>query len=93
MHLTLNSVVSRNADVIEAEIDGERVMMSIETGQYYGLDAIASRIWSLLETPQSVQAICAALISQYQVDEAQCAADVSLFLEQMIGYGVIRVVE
>ena len=45
------TIISRSPSVITAEVDGEVVMMSIEQGQYFGLDDIGSDIWKRLEQP------------------------------------------
>lgn len=89
--LTAHSQVVRNEGIVEAEIDGETVMMSIENGAYYGLDAIASRIWALLERPLSVQNICELLVLEFDVDMAQCQQDVLSFLTDMAERKVIQV--
>jgi len=46
-----STIVSRSPSVLTAEIDGEVVMMSIEQGQYFGLDDIGSDIWKRIEPP------------------------------------------
>ena len=55
--LNLNSIVARSEGLVTSNLDGEVVMMSIDNGKYYGLDAIASQIWELLETPCSIRAL------------------------------------
>lgn len=42
--ITATTVISRSPAVLTAEADGEIVMMSIEHGCYFGLDAIGSDI-------------------------------------------------
>src|SRR5580704_6959287 len=41
----------RSPSVLTAEVDGEVVMMSIEQGQYFGLDDIDIDIWKRLDPP------------------------------------------
>lgn len=40
---TLSSKIERSNHIIEAEIDGEIIMMSTENGQHYGLDKVSIR--------------------------------------------------
>jgi len=40
--------IHRDDTLLSAVIDGEVVLMSVEKGRYYALDAIASDIWELL---------------------------------------------
>ncbi len=57
--------------LVTSNLDGEVIMMSIDKGKYYGLDAIASQIWELLETPCSIRALCDQLLPQYDVEREQ----------------------
>jgi len=81
--INTNSIIQRNDDIVQAEIDGEIVMMSIENGEYYGLDIIASRIWEIIETPLKIIAICEQLLTEYDVTEETCQTDVIEFLNNM----------
>jgi hypothetical protein len=46
--------VLRNDNVVWSSIDDEVVILSIESGQYYGLDSISNRIGEPLEKPLTV---------------------------------------
>ena len=68
-------------------------MMSIDKGKYYGLDAIASQIWELLETPCSIRVICDQLLPQYDVGREQGEQDILAFCQQAQEQDIIRVIE
>jgi len=89
--ITTNSIIERNDDIIQAEIDGEIVMMSVDNGEYYGLDTVASRIWEMIEAPLSVSAICEQLVGEYDVTEETCLNDVLGFLKDMFENKVILI--
>ena len=89
--VSLTSVAQRNQDIVEATIEGETVMMSIDTGQYYGLDSVASEIWQMLEQPIKVEAICTQLLQEYDVDTEQCEQDVLAFLQSLQEQNIIDV--
>lgn len=78
------TVFGRNPDIVFAQMGDELVMMSEEQGQYLGLNVVAADIWQLLATPMSFTALCEALQHKYQVSAEKCAADVQLFLQQML---------
>ncbi len=81
--ITLTTTVQRNEKMIDASIDGETVMMSIEHGLYYGLDSVASKIWQLIEKPKSVANICYHLQQSYDINEQQCQQEVIGFLKKL----------
>ena len=79
----MSNLIRRQENMIEASIDGETVMMNADSGHYYGLDSIATRIWQLLETPQTLQDLVNALVKEYEVTPEQCESDVTAFLQDM----------
>jgi len=83
MTLTMNSVIKRSPEIVHSDMDDETVMMSIEQGEYYGIDAIGSDIWNMLEEEKSIKDICSSLCQRYDVDESVCQQDVMRFLENM----------
>ncbi len=79
-----DALLQKRADIISSHIDDEVVMMSIESGEYYGLNPVASRIWEILETPYSFQQLIDILLKEFDVDREKCEKDVQTFLNQMI---------
>lgn len=88
--LSRDAVVRRATFVVEADVDGEIVVLNADTGDCYGFDPIATRIWTALAEPVSVQSICSTLLADYDVDCATCESQVLAFLEQLRGEGVVE---
>ncbi len=89
--IDLETVVSHSADLVSCELDGEVVLMSIESGAYFRIDEIGSRIWSLLEEPRRVRELCDQLMLEFEVDREQCERDVLTFLNDMRADRLIEV--
>ncbi len=81
--ITMESVIRRIDDIVTSEIDGEVVMMSIEKGEYYGLDLIGSDIWERMETRVKVTELIELLLEKYDVDQETCQKDVLGFLNEL----------
>jgi hypothetical protein len=88
--LSLSTKLERNDGFIQTQIDGETVMMSIENGEYYGLAAVASQIWQLLEKPNDLQSIVEKLTSEYDVSFEQCQIDVTEFIQNMLDEEIVK---
>ena len=88
IHLQTRLVAAE--DLVTSDLDGEIVMLDIESGKYHSLDAIGSRIWALLETPRSVAQICNLLMREYDVERPHCEADVLAFLNDLAGDRIVR---
>jgi hypothetical protein len=85
-----STIISRSPSVLTAEVDGEIVMMSIEQGQYFGLDDIGSDIWKRLDSPCAFADLVDRLAADYDADRASIAADVRTLLESMAVQDVVR---
>lgn len=87
------ALLSRHADTIATEIDGEVVLMSLATGRTFGLDKRASRIWALMETPRSVEAIVTELLKSYATTAEKCQEDVQAFAQKLADAHLASVAE
>jgi hypothetical protein len=76
---------------IASSMDGEKVMMSIESGKYYNLGRVGGRIWELVEAPVSVEGLIGGLMKEYEIDREQCEQQVMAFLKQMVEEQLVQV--
>jgi len=65
--------------------------MSIEKGSYYGISGIGPRLWELLSTATTAEAMCATIRQEYAVTQEQCEQDVMGFLHVMQKNGLLVV--
>lgn len=89
--LTLQAVVKRNSGLVTSNIDGEIVMMSVDNGEYYGLDEIGSRIWDLLENSISIEQLVDQLTEEFDVAKEDCINDTFEFLKDLLNKNLILV--
>lgn len=66
----------QNKDILTTELEESLMMMSIEAGKYFELNPVSKRIWELVDEPKSEEEIIAILLSEYDVSEEQCRAEV-----------------
>ncbi|MBT3878989.1 MAG: lasso peptide biosynthesis PqqD family chaperone [Candidatus Scalindua sp.] len=89
--IDLNSVVAQSEDQVSTELDGETVLMSIEQGNYYGMDKVLSRIWALIEKPIPVSTLCDRLIDEYNVERETCEQDVLNVLNDLTKENLLKI--
>ncbi|MEG2786608.1 MAG: lasso peptide biosynthesis PqqD family chaperone [Romboutsia sp.] len=87
--IDLNSIVSYRQDLDTTDIDGDKVMMDLEKGQYFALNSVGSRIWEQLEKPVKVSQIVNTLLGEYEVEEDECEKSVIDFIEGLDDAGLI----
>jgi len=89
--LMITSVVVAAPDQVSADLAGEAVVLSLQTGKYYGLAHVAARIWELLKTPARVAAIRDTIVQQFEVEPERCERDLLRFLQQLADQGLIEI--
>jgi hypothetical protein len=83
MH-TKNNVFIRNSDILTTNMDGEVVMMDVDQGSYFSLSSgVGATIWSVVETPASLDDIISAVCAQYETTPDECRADIEGFVQQL----------
>ena len=91
--ITLDTYIKRNNEVFASQIDDEVVMMNIQSGKYYGMDTIGSRIWELINEKIQVQQVVDQLLEEYDVSQEQCKNDVLEFLKELNENKLVEVLE
>ena len=90
-NIGLDTIVAQASGLVTANMDGEKVMLSIEKGKYFGLNGIGSRIWELLEKPILVRAMVSVLLQEYDVEEKTCQQDVQVFLSKLYAQELVKI--
>jgi hypothetical protein len=83
----------RTRGLLEARAGEEILMMSPEHGRYFGLNSVASHIWSLADQPRSIAELRDMVCDAFDVVPTQCEADVIAFAKKMIDRGLLRLVD
>jgi len=91
MAIYLLSVISKNPAIISSKMDDEVVMMSIEKGNYYGLNPVGAEIWDLLTESMTVSTLCEKLMAEFDVSQEQCEREVCVYLGKLLDEGLIFV--
>lgn len=75
---------------IETELDGEAVIMNVDTGRFHALKDTGLAIWRLIDGKRSMAAIEAELLRTYDVDEMRCRAECERFFASLKRAGFIE---
>jgi hypothetical protein len=85
-----NTVLERGKDVPFSHLDDELLAIDAQAGYCYSLNETAGRIWDLMATPISFDALCAQLQREYTIDEAACAREAAALLEGLHNAGFLE---
>jgi hypothetical protein len=83
-----HAVISRRQGLIAADGPAETILMDIDSGNFFALNATASQIWRLVATPTSVGDLCETLGRAFAQDAEQCRRDVIEFVQDLRDRGL-----
>ena len=81
--INLDTIINKNLEIDDTDLDGEKVMMNLDKGQYFMMNEVGSRIWEIINEPINVKGIIETLRSEYEVDEEICKDTVVEFLGRL----------
>jgi hypothetical protein len=89
---TLDTRISIPQDTLFRDLDdGEAIVLSLETGKYYGLDEIGARMWALLAEHGQVARAYRALLDEYDVAAERLQQDLLNLVDKLVSEGLLGV--
>jgi hypothetical protein len=73
--INLDSRVRILDDVLFQELQGEAVLLNLNTGVYFGLDPVGTRIWQLLQEDGALPTVAEALLREFDVAPEELTRD------------------
>jgi hypothetical protein len=91
MLLQPDTLLAPSGETIHAPVsDDEAVLMSIDLGRYFGLNAVGIRVWELLvERPRTIASLSETICEEFDIEPGACQADVTTFVQSLIDNGVV----
>lgn len=77
--------MKQSPDVVFRDLDGEAVILDLESGTYFGLNEVGTRVWQLVGEGRSEAEIVGTLARDYDATREVIAHDVARLLEQLRG--------
>jgi len=69
--------------VLSRELGGEMVLLNLESGVYYGLDAVGARAWTLLGEAKTLADVCSILVDEYDVASDVLTSDLLALVNEL----------
>ena len=89
--INLETVINKNLEIDDTDLDGEKVMMNLDKGEYFMMNEVGSRIWEIISEPINVKEIISTLRNEYEVDEETCKDTVIEFLGRLDNADLISI--
>lgn len=88
-----NDRIRQSSGVLFNQVDDDLVMMDVEKGSYFGVNAVGAAIWNMIAEPIRIQDVIRQLLEQYDVTEEVCRQETLAFLEQAHEKGFIQLLD
>ena len=69
--------------VLSRELAGETVLLNLESGVYYGLDAIGTRAWNLLAEERTFADVCTIMLDEFDVSQRTLEDDLTTLVREL----------
>ena len=91
MNITLSTLISIPEAVYTQDIDDETILLDIESGHYFGLDPVGTRMWQLLRQHGALRPAYETLLTEYEVAPERLETDLLALTEKMIEKGLVEI--
>ena len=78
-------------EVVWTKLGEEVAILNSETGTYFGLDPVGSRIWCLMAEGAAVDEVVSTLLMEYGVDEQRIRDDLRELIEQLAARSLVKI--
>ena len=65
------------------ELDGEAVLLSLESGKYYGLDPVGSRIWQFVQRTPLLRSVWQSMQDEFDAPADTLHNDLLAFIDEL----------
>jgi hypothetical protein len=89
--VSTGSIIIAAKDQVSTDLDGETVILNLESGTYYSLDPVGTRIWSLIQESKTVGEIRDIILEEYEVEPDRCEQDIIALIEQLVDTGLVQI--
>jgi hypothetical protein len=89
MDVALTDRVAVHPSVICRELSGETVLLNLESGVYYGLDGVGTRVWQLLQQGRTIAEVCDVMVEEYDVEQDVVREDVARLVGELGERGIV----
>lgn len=91
--MNLNQKIIFTDTVFAQEVDGEMVLLDMNSENYFGLDEVGTAIWQAMQEKESLQEVYETLLEQYEVEAEVLQKDLLDFMEKLVESGLVEVEE
>jgi len=79
--------------VLHQNLQGEAILLDLESGVYFGLDEVGTRFWTLAGIHGRLDAVVDAMLEEFEVERAELEKDLESLVEDLVEKGLLATVD
>ena len=88
--MNLNQKITFAETVFAQEVDGEMVLLDMESENYFGLDEVGTSIWQAMQEKETLHEVLEKFLEQYDVEAEVLERDLSDFVGKLVESGLVK---
>ena len=89
--MTMGKKIIFSETVFAQEVDGETVLLDMDSENYFGLDEVGTVIWQAMQENTNLKDVLAVLVEQYDEKEDILEKDLLAFTASLEESGLVKV--
>ena len=82
-------VPTRIPGSVDADVDGQRVVLSPKDFAYFGIEGSGAPVWDLIDGARTIDDIVASLEAEYEAPEGTIRTETLAFLDALVAAGLV----
>ncbi len=91
MEISFTDRVKVPDEILISGLQGESVLLNLNSERYFGLDDVGTRFFSVLTTANSIQSAYETLLEEYEVEGEVLRQDLISIIEQLVDQGLVEI--
>lgn len=88
--ISFEKCVRVSHSVSVSDLDGEPFILNRESSVYFGLDAVAARMWAVVVASESIEVALCTLATEFDIVPCELRNDLEQFLVELLEYGLVE---
>jgi hypothetical protein len=77
-------IVRVSPGTLHRELQGEGVLLQLDTGEYFGLDEVAQRMWALIVEHGDLRIVRDHLLDEFEVEAERLTSDLDGLVDELV---------
>lgn len=80
--------------ILHTRLENESVLLNLDSGYYFSINSVGSRIWSLLtEGPRTVEELRTDIMQEYPVSRETAEQDIRELVQDLVEHGLLETID